>query len=173
MALKTRAVSIPGTYQLSKVVGVSLGAFLMLAITIGPCLAIGLWQIAIFAAVLGGGLGLLVTSWSPLKGESLARWLLLWSAKRMGLVKRGGRYLRVYVGMTAVKRAPFGLAQMVKSYEEVPDAEGLQSILPSPLPSLLSFPSSVQPFPASSAPSDLPPFPPPPVLEPTVTSVRR
>jgi hypothetical protein len=118
VALRTRAITIPGTFQLSKVLGACIGALLCLALSAGPAMALGMWQLAIIVAVFGALGGVLVTSWSPLKGESFMRWLVLWSAHRMGLVKIGGRYVRAYVGTTAVQRAPFGMSQMVRSYVE-------------------------------------------------------
>lgn len=119
IALRTKAVALPGTYQLSKVLGGGLGAAGAMLLSAPILLGFGIWQMFIVAGALGGLGGVFIVSWSPLRGESLARWFLLFSAKRRGLVMVGSRYHRAYVGSCPVDRPTFGRVQVVRSYTEL------------------------------------------------------
>lgn len=118
IALQTRSIQIPGTYEVRKVVGAVLGA-VALTVACLPLLTIfHAFYLAITTLAIGALLGIVASSWSPLRSESLTQWVLLKSAKRSGLVRAQGRYVRAYVGTCQMDRAPFGPVQTVPNSVE-------------------------------------------------------
>jgi hypothetical protein len=124
VALRTRSVALPGTYELTKVVGGGIGGLLVMLLSLPVVMITGAWEFLMVGLALGAVGGVFVTSWSPLRGESLARWFLLYSAKRSGLVHVRGRWGRVYVGVCALNRSAFGRVKMVSTCVEVPPQGG-------------------------------------------------
>lgn len=118
MALRTKHISLPGTYQLSRVLGAAAGGVLGLVLSFPLATLTGMWLFAVIGATLGGGAGVFATTWSPLRGESLARWAMVTTAKRSGMVKIGGRWVRAYVGVAPLRRSPLGPTQVVATFTE-------------------------------------------------------
>ena len=118
VALSTQAFALPGTYQLSKVIGAAVGALIF---AIPGFILLGIfgawWSIVAFSSV-GGIVGVAISSWKSSTGEGLAQWALLFAAKRTGLVKIGGRWVRAYVGACRLSRPMFGPVQVVAASTE-------------------------------------------------------
>ena len=118
IALRTQSLAIPGTYELSKVIGAGVGLFAGLFLGVPLYLITGTWLALVVFATLGALGGIFIVSWSPLKGESILKWFVLHTAKRNQLISQGGGYARAYVGGAVVRRSLFKNAQMVKAYVE-------------------------------------------------------
>lgn len=116
IALRTKTIALPGTYRLSRVLGGAAGAAAGLTIGLPLGAGTGIWWFTIIVASAGFLLGVFATSWSPLKGESLGRWALLKSAKRTGLVRIGGRWVRAYVGVCPLSRVASGPTRVVAGF---------------------------------------------------------
>ena len=76
------------------------------------------WYPLLVLMTLGGTAGVGVTTWKSSTGESLVQWVLLFVAKRTGLVKIQGRWVRAYVGACRLERAAFGPVQVIASSVE-------------------------------------------------------
>ena len=113
IALSTQALSLPGTYQLSRVVGGLVGA-LVLGIPGFVLVGVfGVWYPALAFATIGAIAGVGATTWKSSTGESAVQWALLFAAKRSGLVKVGGRWVHAYAGACRLSRAAFGPVRVV------------------------------------------------------------
>jgi hypothetical protein len=85
----------------------------------------------VVAAVLSGALGVLVATYSPLKGESMARWAGLELTSRRNRLRINGELARVYVGICPVAELPRGKVRIRAGAVDVPtgsvDERGLPS----------------------------------------------
>jgi len=118
IALRTQALAIPGTYELSKVIGAGVGIILGLILGFPIFAVTGTWLAIVAMATIGSMAGIFMVSWSPLKGESIMKWFILHTAKRNSLIEQNGGFVRAYVGGTVVQRSLFREAQMVRTYVE-------------------------------------------------------
>lgn len=79
--------------------------------------------------VLFGGLGVVVTTYSPLKGESMLRWFGLEISSRRQRIEMNGEPAKVYIGLCAIDRVAVGEIRILPSAVEVPpgsvDSRGL------------------------------------------------
>lgn len=79
--------------------------------------------------VLFGGLGVVVTTYSPLKGESMLRWFGLEVSARRQRIEVNGEPAKVYIGLCPIDRVAVGEVRILPSAVEVPpgsvDSRGL------------------------------------------------
>ena len=118
IALRTQALAIPGTYELSQVIGAGVGIIIGLILGFPIFAVTGTWLAIVAMATIGSMAGIFMVSWSPLKGESIMKWFILHTAKRNSLIEQNGGFVRAYVGGTVVQRSLFREAQMVRTYVE-------------------------------------------------------
>jgi hypothetical protein len=67
-----------------------------------------------------GAAGVMVTTYSPMKGESMTRWLGLSVTSRRQRVELNGEPARVYIGICPIDRVAVGEIQIVSSAVAVP-----------------------------------------------------
>ena len=109
--------TLPRTVPLSVVVGTAIGAIagiatiLVVAPGIGPLM---------FATVIGGALGYLAVTYSPLKNESLARYLGLQITTRRRRIRVDGDVKQLAVGIAVLRTAVLGSVRIVPSALDVP-----------------------------------------------------
>ena len=118
ISLRTYALAIPGTYQLSKVIGAGVGAIAGLILGFPVFAVTGTWLAIVALATIGAMGGIFAVSWSPLKGESVLKWFILHTAKRNSLIEQNGGFVRAYVGGAVVRRSLYREAQIVRAYVE-------------------------------------------------------
>jgi hypothetical protein len=118
VALSTQAISLPGTYQLSRVIGAVVGGIVGIIPGLILLDIFSTWYPLLVLMILGGTAGVGATTWKSSTGESFIQWALLFVAKRTGLVKIRGRWVRAYVGACRLERAAFGPVQVVAASVE-------------------------------------------------------
>ncbi|MEO3826348.1 hypothetical protein [Actinomadura sp. B10D3] len=104
--------TLPRTVKFTTLFAILLGAivgFLLAFAVLGPGL-----DALIYGPVLGGGAGWVGVSYSPLQGESLAKWLGLQiiGTRRRKLIL-DGRPVRLYVGIAPLRRTAAGTVRML------------------------------------------------------------
>jgi hypothetical protein len=107
-----KEITLPRTIKLTTLAGLIVGAvfgFVIALVVFGAGL-----EALMYGPTLGGGAGWLATNFSPLEGESLAKWLGL---QALGTRKRKleleGRQVRLYVGIAPLRRTAAGTVRMV------------------------------------------------------------
>lgn len=107
-----KEVTLPRTVRLTTIVAVGLGAiigFLTAFAVFGPGL-----RPLIYGPIVGGALGWGAVNFSPLKGESLAKWLgLQVDVTRKRRLTLDGRPVRLYVGIAPLHRTAAGTVRML------------------------------------------------------------
>ncbi|WP_344587262.1 hypothetical protein [Actinomadura vinacea] len=105
-------VTLPRTVRLSTLIAVLIGAaigFLVAFFVAGPGL-----KALMYGPTLGGGLGWGAVNISPLRGESLAKWLgLQFNETRNRKLVVNGRPVRLYVGIAPLRRTAAGTVRML------------------------------------------------------------
>jgi len=122
VAIRTKGLSLPGTYRLSRLLAGAAGAGAGAGLGLPVASVLGNWAVLAVTVGLGAGAGVFLASWSPLRGESIVRWALLATAKRNGLVRVGGRFVRAYVGVAPLARVAAGPTRTVPGAVPVPVA---------------------------------------------------
>ncbi|MEU6037479.1 hypothetical protein ABZ801_18930 [Actinomadura sp. NPDC047616] len=107
-----KQVTLPRTVRLTTLIGMLAGAtlgFLAAFLIAGPGL-----KALMYGPTLGGAVGWGVVNFSPLPGESLARWLgLQINETRNRKLVLDGRPVRLYVGIAPLRRTAAGTIRMV------------------------------------------------------------
>ena len=103
---------------------------------------------SIFAALaFGGAAGWLSTTWSPLKGESLAKWLGLKVSRSRNTKVVKGKRVNVFVGVAPVTRVSVGPARIRQSTVDIfPGSRDNDGRLIEDQPSQSSTPRSAASF---------------------------
>ncbi|MEV5709694.1 hypothetical protein [Actinoallomurus sp. NPDC052274] len=107
-----REITLPRTIKLTTLLAVGIGAvlgFVAALFIVGAGI-----DALIYGPTLGGGVGWIVVSFSPLRGESLAKWLGLQanSARKRKLLV-DGRPVRLYVGIAPLRRTAAGTVRIL------------------------------------------------------------
>lgn len=107
-----KEVALPRTIKLTTLAGVGAGAvlgFVVALLLVGTSI-----KALMYGPALGGMLGWLAVNFSPLRGESLAKWLGLraTNARKRRLVL-DGRPVRLYVGIAPLRRTAAGTVRML------------------------------------------------------------
>jgi hypothetical protein len=107
-----KEITLPRTIKLTTLAALAVGAIMGFIIALA-FLGTGL-DALIYGPTIGSALGWAAVSFSPLRGESLARWLGLRasSARKRKLVV-GGRPVRLYVGIAPLRRTAAGTIHML------------------------------------------------------------
>ncbi|MGI8330899.1 hypothetical protein ACRYCC_13115 [Actinomadura scrupuli] len=105
-------ITLPRTLKLTTVVAMGVGTvlgFILALFIVGPSL-----EALMYGPTLGGAIGWAASNFSPLPGESLAKWIGLQansSRKRKLLVD--GEPVRLYVGIAPLRRTAAGTIRMI------------------------------------------------------------
>jgi hypothetical protein len=115
---------LPRTIEVRKLLAVSLGAFIGVLFWIFILVLLfrqGFYSMLI-SATIGGLLGFLAVSWSPIKGESLTRWVSLVGSKYVGTakVRVEGERVRAYLGVAPLSFVAAGTTRVRPGAIEVP-----------------------------------------------------
>ena len=112
----SKDITLPRTVRLVAAVGVGIGAFvgLILGLIFGGSL-----QNIAYVMVVTGGIGYLATSYSPLKGESLATWLSLQVTSALSSKRIDGKPVQLSVGVAPASRLASGKVQLKRSAVKV------------------------------------------------------
>jgi hypothetical protein len=112
--------TLPRTIPLTSLIAGAVGAFvgLLLAVVVVPGL-----EPMLFCAVLGGLGGVAVVTWSPLKGESLSRWLGLRFRQGRQRIHVESDVVQVAVGVALLKSATLGTVRIVPGAVNVPPSQ--------------------------------------------------
>jgi hypothetical protein len=107
-----KEITLPRTIKLTTLAGLLAGAvfgFVCALAVVGPSLGALMW-----GPTIGGALGWGVTNFSPLEGESLAKWLGLQAlGSRKRKLELDGRQVRLYVGIAPLRRTAAGAVRML------------------------------------------------------------
>ncbi|WP_433477224.1 hypothetical protein ACQPZP_09315 [Spirillospora sp. CA-142024] len=107
-----KSVTLPRTVRLTTLIAVVIGSslgFLIAFMVLGPGL-----NALMYGPVLGGAAGWSAVNFSPLRGESLAKWLgLQVNGTRNRKLVVDGRQVRLYVGIAPLRRTAAGTVRML------------------------------------------------------------
>jgi hypothetical protein len=115
-------IVLPRSVELKKVVAGAAGMLLFATLWLFP---IGLifgynFQTLLITLVAGIAAGVLVVTVSPLRGESLTRWVgLTFSSRRADKVQIGGRTVRAYIGIAPLATSAAGVVRVTSGAIEV------------------------------------------------------
>lgn len=112
-------VTLPRTVPVMSLVAGVVGAsivVLLATFTIG----VGMRSV-ILGGAFGACVGVFFVTYSPMKGESMSKWLGLQVAARRGRLMVDGRLARVYVGVCPVPDVAAGLVHVVRGAVNVPE----------------------------------------------------
>lgn len=111
----TENIVLPRSVEAKKIGAFALGLvlvfplFVLLGIVFGHSLTL-----LLILEACGASLGLLVVSWSPMKGESFSKWLgLASSAKASKKVYIRGKEVKAYIGIAPLKSTAIGKVHIV------------------------------------------------------------
>ena len=115
------------------VVGGGIAGMFPAFVVLGLSLSAVIWGV-----MLGGAAGAVLVNWSPLRGESFARWVgLNVSVLRSDTVEVGGHRTRLFVGTARVRRAAAGRVRVMRGAVSVPagsvDSRGVPIPMVSPV----------------------------------------
>lgn len=111
-----RDFTLPRSVPVKNLVGAIVGAVGSLFLTA----VTGSLQIMLFGLFLGGGAGVLAVTWSPMKGESLLKWLsLTGNTARQDRVVINGRKVRAYIGVAPLGWSAKGRTEVLNGAVEV------------------------------------------------------
>lgn len=115
-------ITLPRTVPLKAAVAALVGALVGLFFAF-PIAGIGL-NALIWGGIVGGAAGVVAVTWSPLRGESLLRWLgLNVRAAAASKVRIDGKPVRLYIGVAPLARSAVGPARLVPGAVNVPAGE--------------------------------------------------
>lgn len=106
----TKSFVLPRTVPLVTLIASALGALVTLILVLIFSRSL---QSGILATALGAGLGWAFVSYSPLKGESLAKWFGLKFTSYQDRTTVAGRNVKVYIGVALVNRMAQGGLRIV------------------------------------------------------------
>ncbi len=112
----SKDITLPRTVRLVAAVGVGVGA--IVGLVIGLIFG-GSPQNVAYVMVVCGGLGYLLTSYSPLKGESLSTWLSLQVTSALSSRRIDGKAVQLSVGVAPARRLSSGKVQLKRSAVKV------------------------------------------------------
>lgn len=116
-------IVLPRTVELKKLLAAAAGTFLgalLWTVPLGLIFGYTLTSLLICAG-FGGFLGVLLVSWSPLRGESFATWLGLSSSTlRADRVRIDGLKVRAYLGVAPLNFTAAGATRLVPGAVDVP-----------------------------------------------------
>lgn len=111
----SETIVLPRSIEVKKFVGAAVG--LILAFPFFVILGIVYkhnFTLLLILELLGGATGLLVVSWSPIKGESFSKWLGLASSSRASKkVYISGKEVRAYIGIAPLLSGAQGRVKIV------------------------------------------------------------
>lgn len=112
----SRDITLPRTVRLVTAGAVLGGAifFVLVAAMFGAS-----WNNMIYAAMLGGLTGYMLTSFSPLRGESLTTWVTLQITSMRSTRRIDGKPVMLSVGIAPAQRLPAGKIQLKRSAVKV------------------------------------------------------
>ena len=114
----TNHITLPRTVAVPVLIASTIGAFLgfitMLIVTRSL-------TSLMMASVLGGAAGWVAASWSPLKGESFAKWLGLKVRATGGRMTVDGELVRVHIGVAPAHRIAAGRTRVLPGAVTVRD----------------------------------------------------
>jgi hypothetical protein len=116
-------LTLPFSVQINQLVAVSVGAFAGLVFVTMFILPFAGGSIVLFGSGLGigGFLGMVAVTWSPLKGESLKTWLgLSVGSSRREKVEINGVEARAYIGIMPLPYSAAGELRIVSRAVDVP-----------------------------------------------------
>lgn len=122
----TKTVTLPRTVEVVTLAAAAVGGFTALLLML---IFTRSWQSLAVAFAAGSALGWISTTYSPLEGESMAKWLGLKVATRnSNRIKLGTKTAVVHVGIAPVNRVAEGNALLALGATDVPagsvDGEG-------------------------------------------------
>lgn len=107
-----KAVTLPRTVKLTTLIALIIGAslgFLIAFVVFGPGL-----KALMYGPAFGGAVGWGAVNFSPLRGESLAKWMgLQINGTRNRKLVLDGRPVRLYVGIAPLRRTAAGPVRML------------------------------------------------------------
>lgn len=103
-------VTLPRTVPLVSLIAAAAGAFFSVVLMVVFTRS---FSSLIAAAGIGGSIGWIVMSWSPLRGESFARWLGLTVTSFTDRRRINGQMVRVSVGVAPVNRLAGGRTTVI------------------------------------------------------------
>jgi hypothetical protein len=112
--------TLPRTVPLASLIAGAVGALLGMGVSL--IIVPGLTPL-LFCAVFGGALGVATVTLSPLKGESLSRWLGLQLKTRRQRIKLEGDVVQMSVGIALLKTATIGEVHIVPGALNVPPSQ--------------------------------------------------
>lgn len=103
-------ITLPRTIPLKSLISGGLGA--VFGLLLGA--VIGSLQTILFGAIIGGFLGVIIVTWSPVKGETLFQWI---TVNMLGRVRQrkldyDGGYQALYLGVARLHRVAFGYVRV-------------------------------------------------------------
>jgi hypothetical protein len=105
-------ITLPRTVKLTTVVAMGIGTvfgFILALVVFGPSL-----KALMYGPTLGAAVGWAVTNFSPLPGESLAKWIgLQANSSRKRKLYIDGEPVRLYVGIAPLRRTAAGTIRMI------------------------------------------------------------
>lgn len=139
---KLGPVVFPRSVSIKTAAGVVCGAVVGLfpaLVVLGPTLSAVIWGV-----MLGGAAGGVLVNWSPLRGESFARWIgLNVSVLRSDTLEVGGYRTRLFVGTARARRSAAGRVRVMRGAVSVPagsvDSRGVPIPMVSPVFDSSSF----------------------------------
>ncbi len=107
-----KEITLPRTIKLTTLAGLVVGA--IFGFVIGLIIFGASLEALMYGPTLGGAAGWVATNFSPLEGESLAKWLGLQAVgTRKRRLELDGRQVRLYVGIAPLRRTAAGKVRMV------------------------------------------------------------
>lgn len=113
-------ITLPRTVSLISLLAGAVG--FLVGVTIG-FIFIGGIQAVLYGGTFGAAGGVFVVSYSPMKGESLTRWLGLTIKAHREQIKVDGQPVRLAVGICPISRAAAGPVHIVRGGIEVPPSQ--------------------------------------------------
>ena len=110
-------IILPRSVEVKKILAVALGLILVfpLFVILGMVFKHN-FTLFFVLELAGGAAGLLMVSWSPIKGESFSKWLGLASSSRASKkVYIRGKEVRVYIGIAPLQSTACGSVRIVAS----------------------------------------------------------
>lgn len=105
----SRDITLPRTVRLVTAVSTLAGALVLVVLA---ALFGAAWNQLIYAAFIGGTVGYFITTFSPLRGETLATWVTLQILSARTSRRIDGRPVMLSVGVATAQRLPAGKVQL-------------------------------------------------------------
>lgn len=116
-------ITLPVTFQLAHIVASLLGGLLglfFMVIFVSPFFNITIMYF-LLSITFGGFLGIIVVTWSPLKGESFAKWMgLSFNSIRADKIEIDGEQVKAYIGIAKLNYTAAGKIRIFPGAVNVP-----------------------------------------------------